>query len=147
MISFSWGMNDDARWQFCKNTQRPLCLYDLVTVSSVRASCPRPSDTISSWQVLPRMSRAKRINCDAGSVPLNTKIAKKMKLKQIISLLSGRWKIKDRGWWVNKGAHIHIFVFTHRKNNQFQKKLMRQNPNVWIRAPSITNLPRFLKIS
>ena len=26
-------------------------------------------------------------------------------------------------------AHIHIFGFTHRKNNQFEMKLMRQNTN------------------
>ena len=28
------------------------------------------------------------------------------------------------------GAHIHIFMFTHRKNNRFQKKLPMQNMNI-----------------
>ena len=50
-------------------------------------------------------------------------------------------------FWVHfiiEGAHIHIFGFTNRENNQFQKKLMRQNLNIWIWAPSITDLPRSL---
>ena len=38
--------------------------------------------------------------------------------------------IRDRGRSVIEGAHIHIFGFTNRENNQFQKKLMRQNPNI-----------------
>ena len=37
---------------------------------------------------------------------------------------------RDRGISVIEGAHIHIFGFTNRENNQFQKKLMRQNPNI-----------------
>ena len=28
-----------------------------------------------------------------------------------------------------EGANIHIFVFTHGKNNRFQKKLIMQNKN------------------
>jgi hypothetical protein len=28
------------------------------------------------------------------------------------------------------GGHIHIFLFTDRKNNQFQKKLIMQNTNI-----------------
>ena len=28
------------------------------------------------------------------------------------------------------GADIHIFVFTHHKNNRFQKKLIVQNTNI-----------------
>ena len=43
------------------------------------------------------------------------------------------------GW----GADIHLFVFTDCKNNQFQKKLVGQNVNIWIFAPPppITDLP------
>ena len=44
---------------------------------------------------------------------------------------------RDRGRSVIEGAHIHIFGFTNRENNQFQKKLMRQNPNTWIWAPQL----------
>ena len=38
---------------------------------------------------------------------------------------------------INTGAHIHIFVFTYHKNNRFQKKLIVQNMNIWIWAPSL----------
>ena len=38
--------------------------------------------------------------------------------------------IRDRGRSVIEGVHIHVFGFTNRENNQFQKKLMRQNPNI-----------------
>ena len=31
--------------------------------------------------------------------------------------------------------HIHIFMFTDRKNNRFQKELIMQNTNIWIWAP------------
>ena len=37
---------------------------------------------------------------------------------------------RDSGRSVIEGAHIHIFGFTHCKNNQFQKKLMRQHLNI-----------------
>ena len=40
------------------------------------------------------------------------------------------YTVRDRGRLVIEGAHIHIFGFTKRENNQFQKKLMRQNPNI-----------------
>ena len=30
----------------------------------------------------------------------------------------------------NWGADIHIYVFTHYKNNRFQKKLIVQNTNI-----------------
>ena len=39
-------------------------------------------------------------------------------------------QIRDRGISINEGPHIHIFGFAQRENNQFQKKLMRQNPNI-----------------
>ena len=29
-----------------------------------------------------------------------------------------------------EGVHIHIFVFTDRKNNRFQKRLITQNTNI-----------------
>ena len=29
-----------------------------------------------------------------------------------------------------EGVHIHIFVFTDRKNNTFQKRLITQNTNI-----------------
>ena len=32
--------------------------------------------------------------------------------------------------WGGEGGHINIFVFTHRKNNRFQKKLIVQNMNL-----------------
>jgi hypothetical protein len=35
---------------------------------------------------------------------------------------------------IGGGAHIHIFVFTDHKNNRFQKKLIKQNTNIWIWA-------------
>ena len=38
-------------------------------------------------------------------------------------------RIMDCKRSVIEEAHIHIFGFTHRKNNQFEKKLMRQNTN------------------
>ena len=37
----------------------------------------------------------------------------------------------NRGRSVIEGAHIHIFGFTNRENKQFQRKLMRQNSNVY----------------
>ena len=37
---------------------------------------------------------------------------------------------RDRERSVIEGAHIHIFGFISRENNQFQKKPMRQNPNI-----------------
>ena len=40
------------------------------------------------------------------------------------------FRFRDRGRSVIEGAHIHIFGFTNRENNQFQKKLMRQNLNI-----------------
>ena len=39
-----------------------------------------------------------------------------------------------------EGVHIHIFVFTDRKNNTFQKGLITQNTNIWISTPSIIDL-------
>ena len=33
------------------------------------------------------------------------------------------------------GVNIHIYMFTHHKNNRFQKKLIVQNTNIWISAP------------
>ena len=36
-----------------------------------------------------------------------------------------------------EGANIHVFVFTDRKNNRFQKKLVRQNADIWIFATPI----------
>ena len=38
--------------------------------------------------------------------------------------------IRDRGRSLIEGPHILIFGFTNREDNQFQKKLMRQNPNI-----------------
>ena len=35
---------------------------------------------------------------------------------------------------IEGGANIHIFVFTHHKNNRFQKLIM-QNTKIWIFAP------------
>ena len=32
--------------------------------------------------------------------------------------------------WGGGGADIHIYVFTHHKNNQFRKKLIVQNTNM-----------------
>ena len=41
-------------------------------------------------------------------------------------------------------AHIHIFGFTHRKNNQLEKKLMRQNTNrMNMPPPPPPQLPNF----
>ena len=31
---------------------------------------------------------------------------------------------------IGGGADIHIYVFTHHKNNRFQKKLIVQNTNI-----------------
>ena len=42
-----------------------------------------------------------------------------------VSLLQWRSQLDKWG-----GGHIHIFVFTDRKNNQFQKKLIMQNTNI-----------------
>ena len=33
-------------------------------------------------------------------------------------------------WGGGGGADIHIYVFTHHKNNRFQKKLIVQNTNI-----------------
>ena len=59
-------------------------------------------------------------------------------------------RIMDCERSVIEEAHIHIFGFTHRKNNQFEKKLMRQNTNKmnmpFPPPPSITELPRSLRI-
>ena len=33
---------------------------------------------------------------------------------------------------IGGGSNIHIFGFTNREKNQFQKKLMRQYPNILI---------------
>ena len=44
------------------------------------------------------------------------------------------------------GADIHIFVFTHHKNNWFEKKLIVQNPNIWISAPPIIELATALNM-
>ena len=44
------------------------------------------------------------------------------------------------------GADIHIFVFTNHKNNWFQKKLIVQNPNIWISALPIIVLATTLNI-
>lgn len=42
----------------------------------------------------------------------------------------------DGGSSISRGrAHIHIFVFTHRKNNRFQKKSTLQNTNVFKMTP------------
>ena len=38
--------------------------------------------------------------------------------------------LTGRGRSIIGGAHIHIFVFTDRKNNRFQKKLMMHNTNI-----------------
>jgi hypothetical protein len=38
------------------------------------------------------------------------------------------WRSQLDKW--GGGDHIHIFVFTDLKNNQFQKKLIMQNTNV-----------------
>jgi hypothetical protein len=35
----------------------------------------------------------------------------------------------------NWGVYIHIFMFTYRKNNRFQKKSAGQNTNIWICTP------------
>ena len=34
-----------------------------------------------------------------------------------------------------EGVHIHIFVFTDRKNNKIQTRLITQNTNIWIWTP------------
>jgi hypothetical protein len=34
-----------------------------------------------------------------------------------------------------RGVYIHIFMFTYRKNNRFQKKSVGQNTNIWIYTP------------
>ena len=47
-------------------------------------------------------------------------------------------RLQNDNW---RGGDIHIFVFTNCKNNRFQKKLMMQNANIWISAPSIIDLP------
>ena len=36
---------------------------------------------------------------------------------------------------IGVGGHIHIFMYTYRKNNRFQKKSVRQNTNIWICPP------------
>ena len=48
----------------------------------------------------------------------------------------GRSKLDNWGG----GADIHIFVFTNHKSNWFQKKLIVQNPNIWISVPPIIEL-------
>ena len=48
------------------------------------------------------------------------------------------------GYW---GGPFHIIGFTHHKNNQFHKKLMRQKLSIWIWTPSITDFRRSLKNS
>ena len=37
------------------------------------------------------------------------------------------------------GVHIHIFVSTNYKNNQFEKKLIVLNTNIWIWKPRLYN--------
>ena len=39
----------------------------------------------------------------------------------------GRSKLDN---WGGGGADIHMYVFTHHKNNRFQKKLIVQNTNM-----------------
>ena len=50
---------------------------------------------------------------------------------------------RDRERSAIEGVHIHIFVFPHRKNNQFQKKLIRHNPNM-VYEYGAPQLPIFL---
>lgn len=63
------GINDAARWQFCKKIHRPLRLRDRVMSSSALGPWPWPSETISMWRVLPRVSFANRNSCWVGSEP------------------------------------------------------------------------------
>ena len=45
------------------------------------------------------------------------------------------------------GADIHIYVFTHHKNNRFQRKLIVQNTNIWISGrPPIIELATALTV-
>ena len=53
----------------------------------------------------------------------------------------GRSKLDNWGG----GADIHIYVFTHHKNNRFQKKLIVQNTNIKP-PPQIIDLATALKI-
>ena len=43
-------------------------------------------------------------------------------------LMQGRRKLDN--WGGGGGADIHIYVFTHHKNNRFEKKLIVQNTNI-----------------
>ena len=43
-----------------------------------------------------------------------------------LPIVQGRSKLDNWGG----GTHIHIYVFTHHKNNRFQKKLIVQNTNI-----------------
>ena len=57
-------------------------------------------------------------------------------LKLLKHAIQGRSKLD------NWGPDIHIFMLTHHKNNWFQKKLIVQNPNIWISAPQLSSLLR-----
>lgn len=68
-IDCRWGIQDAARWQFCKKTQRPFSSCAFATSSSALFPWPRPSDIMSMCSVLPLSCFAKRINDDDGLDP------------------------------------------------------------------------------
>ena len=62
-------------------------------------------------------------NSDSNFIACNVKSLLKAGDKIILVTM-------DRGRLAIEAPYIHIFVFTHRKNNQFQNRLKRRNPNI-----------------
>lgn len=69
-MACSRGMKEAARWQFCKNTQRPFRIWAFEISSSALGPWSRPREIISRCKALPLSSSANLTNCARGSVPI-----------------------------------------------------------------------------
>lgn len=68
-MSWSLGMKEAARWQFCRKIHLPFKICAFEMSSSALGPWPRPSEMRSTWRVLPLMSRANLMSWAVGSTP------------------------------------------------------------------------------
>lgn len=63
------GIQEAARWQFCKNTHLPFNIWALAINSSALGPWPLPREIMSRWRVLPFSSLANLSSWLPGSQP------------------------------------------------------------------------------